>query len=73
MRNDSAAMLATVAIVGLVALLLGFFDVGSCVVPDAAGFTSCTDVANQRTFAAWILGLVAVFGFTVSLIRRKKR
>lgn len=73
MRNDSAAMLATVALVGLVALLLGFFDTGSCVVPDATGFTSCAEIANQRTWAAWLLGLIAIAGFAVSLVRRKKR
>jgi hypothetical protein len=73
MRNDSAAMLATVALVGLGALLLAFFDTGTCVVPDAEGFTSCQDIANQRTWAAWLLGAVVVIGFSVSIIRRKKR
>lgn len=73
MRNDSAAMLATVALVGLGALLLAFFDTGTCVVPDAEGFTSCQDIANQRTWAALILGTVVVVGFSISIIRRKKR
>jgi len=73
MRNDSAAMLATVALAGLGALLLGFFDVGSCVVPDAEGFTSCQEIANQRTWAAWVLGAIAVVGFAVSVARRRKR
>jgi hypothetical protein len=72
-RNDSAAMLATVALVGLGALLLAFFDTGTCVVPDAEGFTSCQDIADQRTWAALILGTVVVVGFSVSIIRRKKR
>ena len=35
MKNNSAAMLATVALAGLGALLLSFFDTGTCVVPDA--------------------------------------
>lgn len=73
MRNDSAAMLATVALVGLGALLLAFFDTGTCVVPDTEGFTSCQDIANQRTWAALILGTVVVVGFSISIIRRKKR
>ena len=72
-RNDSAAMLATVALVGLGALLLSFFDTGTCVVPDAEGFTSCQDIADQRTWAAILLGAVVVIGFSVSIIRRKKR
>jgi uncharacterized BrkB/YihY/UPF0761 family membrane protein len=72
-RNDSAAMLATVALVGLGALLLSFFDTGTCVVPDAEGFTSCQEIADQRTWAAILLGAVVVIGFSVSIIRRKKR
>jgi hypothetical protein len=66
-------MLATVALVGLGTLLLAFFDTGTCVVPDAEGFTSCQDIANQRTWAALILGTVVVVGFSISVIRRKKR
>ena len=73
MNNNSAAMLATVALAGLGALLLGFFDVGSCVVPDAEGFTTCQDIAHQRTWAAWILGIVTVAGFSVSIIRKRRR
>ena len=73
MRNYSAAMLATVALVGLGALLLSFFDTGTCVVPDAEGFTSCQDIADQRTWAALILGSAVVIGFSVSIIRRKRR
>ena len=73
MRNDSAAMLATVALVGLGALLLSFFDTGTCVVPDAEGFTSCQDIADQRTWVALILGSAVVIGFSVSIIRRKRR
>ena len=73
MRNDSAAMLATVALVGLGALLLAYFDTGTCVVPDAEGFTSCQDIADQRTWAALALGSVVIIGFSISIIRRKKR
>ena len=73
MKNNSAAMLATVALVGLGALLLSFFDTGTCVVPDAEGFTSCQEIADQRVWAAWILGSVFVLGLLVSISRRKKR
>jgi hypothetical protein len=62
-----------VALVGLGALLLSFFDTGTCVVPDAEGFTSCQDIADQRTWAALILGSAVVIGFSVSIIRRKRR
>jgi hypothetical protein len=73
MKNNSAAMLATVALAGLGALLLSFFDTGTCVVPDAQGFTTCQDIANQRVWAAWILGAVVVIGLAVSITRKKRR
>lgn len=73
MKNNSAAMLATVALAGLGALLLGFFDTGTCVIPDAEGFTSCQEIADQRVWAAWILGTVFVVGLLVSVSRKKRR
>jgi hypothetical protein len=66
-------MLATVALVALGALLLSFFDTGTCVVPDAEGFTTCAEIATQRIWAAWILGAVFVVGLAVSVTRKKKR
>jgi predicted Kef-type K+ transport protein len=73
MKNNSAAMLATVALAGLGALLLGFFDTGTCVVPDAEGFITCQEIADQRVWAAVILGAVFVIGLAVSVTRKKKR
>lgn len=73
MRNDAPAMLATIALAALIALLLGFFDPGSCVVDSAEGFTSCSDIAFQQGLVAWILVAVIVTGFTMSAIRRRKR
>ena len=73
MKNNSAAMLATIALVGLGALLLSFFDTGTCVVPDAEGFTTCAEIANQRVWAAWILGTVFMVGLAVSVTRKKRR
>jgi len=73
LKNNSAAMLATVALVGLGALLLNFFDTGTCVVPDAEGFISCQEIADQRVWAAWILGAIFVGGLLVSITRKKRR
>ena len=73
LKNNSAAMLATVALVGLGALLLSFFDTGTCVVPDAEGFISCQEIADQRVWAAWILGAIFVGGLVVSITRKRRR
>ena len=73
MKNNSAAMLATVALAGLGALLLSFFDTGTCVVPDAEGFITCQEIADQRIWAAWILGAIFVGGLVVSITRKKRR
>jgi hypothetical protein len=73
LKNNSAAMLATVALVGLAALLLSFFDTGTCVVPDADNFISCQEIADQRVWAAWILGAIFVGGLLVSITRKKRR
>jgi uncharacterized membrane protein YecN with MAPEG domain len=66
-------MLATVALVGLGALLLSFFDTGTCVVPDAEGFISCQEIADQRVWAAWILGAIFVGGLVMSITRKRRR
>jgi hypothetical protein len=73
LKNNSAAMVATVALVGLGALLLSFFDTGTCVVPDADNFISCQEIADQRIWAAWILGAITVGGLLVSITRKKRR
>jgi hypothetical protein len=73
LKNNSAAMLATVALAGLGALLLSFFDTGTCVVPDAEGFISCQEIADQRVWAAWILGAIFVGGLLVSITLKKRR
>ena len=73
MKNNSAAMLATVALAGLGALLLSFFDAGTCVVPEADNFISCQEIADQRIWAASILGAIFVGGLLVSITRKKRR
>jgi uncharacterized membrane protein YecN with MAPEG domain len=66
-------MLATVALAGLGALLLSYFDTGTCVIPDADNFISCQEIADQRIWAAWIIGVIFVGGLLVSITRKKRR
>jgi hypothetical protein len=50
-----------------------FFDTGTCVVPDADNFISCQEIADQRVWAAWILGAIFIGGLLVSITRKKRR
>jgi hypothetical protein len=73
MKNNSMAMIATVALVGILALLIGFFDPETCTQNQLEGWTSCSAIASQRVWALWLLVGLVVVGFAVSLTRKKKR
>jgi hypothetical protein len=74
MRNNSLAMLATVAGVGILAWGIGFFDPTTCTPGiQQDGWTSCETIAQERTVALWILILTVVFALTVIFIRSRKR
>jgi hypothetical protein len=74
-KNNSLAMLATVAGVGVLAWWVGFFDPETCS-PDVQqpGWTSCEEIANQQAVAFWVLLGALFFGVIVTSIasRRKK-
>ena len=72
MKNNSMAMIATVALVGILALLIGFFDPETCTPNQLEGWTSCEAIASQRAWALWFLVALVIIGFTVSLTKKKK-
>jgi hypothetical protein len=72
-QNNSMAMVATVALVGVFASILGLFDPSTCVDVQAEGWTSCESIARDRQIGSWILLGLSMFGFVISLVRRKKR
>lgn len=72
-QNNSMAMVATVALVGVFASIIGLFDPSTCIDVQAEGWTSCESIARDRQIGSWILLGLSVLGFTVSLVRRKKR
>lgn len=72
-KNNSMAMVATVALVGVFASVIGLFDPSTCIDVQTEGWTSCASIARDRQIGSWILLGLSVFGFTVSLVRRKKR
>lgn len=74
MRNNSLAMLATIAGIGILAWWIGFFDPTTCT-PDAqqAGWTSCEQIAQERNLALGVLIGVVVISLVVTLLRYLKR
>ena len=72
-QNNSMAMVATVALVGVFASIIGLFDPSTCSDVQTEGWTSCESIARDRQIGSWILLGLSVLGFTVSLVRRKKR
>jgi len=75
-KNNSLAMLATVAGVGVLAWWVGFFDPETCS-PDVQleGWTSCEQIANQQGIAFWLLVGIFLFGVIITSIgaRRKNK
>ncbi|NDC19793.1 MAG: hypothetical protein EBZ87_05955 [Microbacteriaceae bacterium] len=71
-KNNSLAMLATVALVGMLASAIGFFSPGYCTVPQQDDWTSCEAIAQQRSIGSIVLFVVCLFGFAVSLSKRRK-
>ena len=67
------AMVATVALVGVFASIIGLFDPSTCVDVQADGWTSCESIARDRQIGSWVLLSLSLIGFAVSFVRRKKR
>jgi len=71
-KNNSLAMIATVALVGMLASAIGFFSPDYCTVPQQDDWTSCEAIAQQRSIGSIVLFVVCLFGFAVSLSKRSK-
>ena len=72
-QNNSMAMVATVALVGVFASIIGLFDPSTCVDVQTEGWTSCESIARDRQIGSWILLGLSALGFAASLVRRKKQ
>jgi hypothetical protein len=74
LRNNSLAMLATIAGIGILAWWIGFFDPETCSpAAQQPGWTSCESIAQDRAIALWVLLGVTLSAITITLVRRKKR
>lgn len=71
-QNNSMAMIATVALVGILASIIGFFDPNTCTVAQNSDWTSCQSIANDRKIGSVFLLALTLIGFGVSLVRTKK-
>jgi hypothetical protein len=71
-KNNSMAMIATVALVGILASAIGFFSPDYCTVPQNDDWTSCEAIAQQRNIGSAVLFAVCLLGFAVSLTKRRK-
>lgn len=72
-KNNSMAMIATVALVGMLASAIGFFSPDYCTVPQSDDWTSCEAIAQQRNIGSIVLFVLCLGGFAVSLSKRHKR
>lgn len=71
-KNNSMAMIATVALVGMLASAIGFFSPDYCTVPQSNDWTSCEAIAQQRNIGSIVLFAVCLLGFAVSFTKRRK-
>ncbi len=71
-KNNSMAMIATVALVGMLASAIGYFSPDYCTVPQSDDWTSCEAIAQQRNIGSIVLFAVCLLGFAVSLTKRRK-
>jgi len=71
-KNNSMAMIATVALVGMLASAIGFFSPDYCTVPQSDDWTSCEAIAQQRNIGSIVLFAVCLLGFAVSWTKRRK-
>lgn len=67
------AMVATVALVGVVASVIGLFDPNTCVISQSDDWTSCANIAKDRQIGFWVLLAASVVGFLISITFKKQK
>jgi thiamine monophosphate synthase len=74
LKNNSIAMLATIAGIGILAWFIGFFDPTTCTPGvQVAGWSSCEEIANQRSIALYVLIGITVAGILVTTVLKRKK
>ena len=72
-KNNSLAMLATIAIVLSLAALIGYVEPSACTVPAAEGLPTCEESAAARLWASGGLFTFGVVTLLIGTIRNRKR
>lgn len=73
MKNNSLAMIGTIAGIGILAWWIGFFDPETCT-PDVqvSGWTSCEEIASQRTIGLVLLISLVILAAILALLRSRR-
>lgn len=77
MKNNSLAMLSTIAAVAALASMIGWINPATCVNEQLEGWTSCQAASDQHLLLTAGLALVSVASYVgyrlqVARVRRKK-
>ena len=75
MKNNTLAMLATIALVAAFASMIGYIDPATCTVENKDAFLTCEEAANQHIYAFWGFAGFSAVVLLSDLVRRviKKR
>ena len=73
MRNNNLAMLGTIAVVGILAWWIGFFDPTTCTPGnEIEGWTSCESIAQEGTIILWVLIAVVLISALAWIFSKRK-
>ena len=70
MKNNTLAMLATIALVAAFASMIGYIDPATCTVENKDAFLTCEEAANQHIYAFWGFAGFSAVVLLSDLVRR---
>ena len=73
MKNNTLAMVATIAIALSIASLIGYVEPTACTVVPPEGFPTCEETASQRLWTAAGLFAFGAVTLVVGTIRSKRK
>jgi hypothetical protein len=73
MKNNTLAMVATIALALSIASLIGYVEPTACTVVPPEGFPTCEETASQRLWTAGGLFLFGAATLVVGTLRSKRR